>query len=1001
MSIRMKGKDKKDKEKKTSTTSSPSPTPKSTPNSEPLTPPPSDGAQPATRSWKKKHDENENQKTLKSAQLNSLSLESSQAQDSPTSTIPEKGSNPPSRPLPTNPDPAENRTLPVIPTKNIRSTTNSASTSDAALLSQSNGAKETRVPAKCTRCNKDNNRIGSKYCGGCGTKLDFVDVDASPAPSRPSSFASDTTPEKNKPSGLDAFEKHYGSQSQGASPQPQARGSVLIRQATTSAQDSPSGGTTPKDGALNRGTLNYNSMKKFTSAYVQEIKRPMRASEVVIETRWAQKKQTVQATESSNLQEGPELDLRRSYIVGEIVSTEKTYLDSLNQFCTKYQKKFQQIAAENAKLPSIELIPKVFSNIDTIYSVSENLYSLISAAFQKWTPTSKVGDIFVKNGPYLKHYANFSSNYDTAIKSLDELYKHQWWSSKAGDRLVFESMLILPIQRIPRYRLLLEDLIKHTPSKHVDFKDLNEALGIVKEAATHVNSTIELTHNSEIINNLGLFHLLTFHRRLVLEAVLSITLILMYDGSEGKSKKGQKVQYHFLLFNDILVFVKQRKENTLNTKKTGTQKIVKLWDDEFDVLWPLELVWLKPIDDTSFQVIGPEKTITVEFPDKKEKVNWWNKLTSGIQESLEHIFPNVIPNAAEKLEEREGKHTFPSGSLYYGKWNLGRMHPYGCLEYKGTYYEGDFMMNVMGLDGKGTMEFADGTIYQGQFRSGKPHGQGAHVSGSGDRYDGAWHKGKRHGKGVASYANGDKYDGTWSFNRPTEGTLELKSVGTTYVGQFSHGKYHGKGELRNLRGKYVGDFEGGYENGEGTLVTRDGFEYTGSFKKGLKSGNGTLKCINYEYTGQFAKDAMEGKGKLVYTDGSVYDGNFQNGLRHGKGTYSSKTNFISLYNGDWEYDCRSGQGTLVYFSGETYVGIVVDGLPHGAGRLTLNDGTVMDGKWIDGVLEGKLDVAQKSLENHADHWGITVDEEGNVVSKSGASSAEYLAPPFFPMFQFQ
>jgi hypothetical protein len=60
-------------------------------------------------------------------------------------------------------------------------------------------------------------------------------------------------------------------------------------------------------------------------------------------------------------------------------------------------------------------------------------------------------DIFVKNGPYLKHYANFSSNYDTAIKSLDELYKHQWWSSKAGDRLVFESMLILPIQRIPRY----------------------------------------------------------------------------------------------------------------------------------------------------------------------------------------------------------------------------------------------------------------------------------------------------------------------------------------------------------------------------------------------------------------------------------------------------------------------------------------------------------------------------------------------------------------------
>jgi hypothetical protein len=43
-------------------------------------------------------------------------------------------------------------------------------------------------------------------------------------------------------------------------------------------------------------------------------------------------------------------------------------------------------------------------------------------------------------------------------------------------------------------------------------------------------------------------------------------------------------------------------------------------------------------------------------------------------------------------------------------------------------------------------------------------------------------------QGVVSYANGDKFDGAWSANRPVEGTLELKSLGSTYIGLFSHGK---------------------------------------------------------------------------------------------------------------------------------------------------------------------------------------------------------------------
>ena len=42
-----------------------------------------------------------------------------------------------------------------------------------------------------------------------------------------------------------------------------------------------------------------------------------------------------------------------------------------------------------------------------------------------------------------------------------------------------QSLLIMPIQRIPRYKLLLVELIRQTPSDHPDLEQLNKADQIV------------------------------------------------------------------------------------------------------------------------------------------------------------------------------------------------------------------------------------------------------------------------------------------------------------------------------------------------------------------------------------------------------------------------------------------------------------------------------------------------------------------------------------------
>ncbi len=46
------------------------------------------------------------------------------------------------------------------------------------------------------------------------------------------------------------------------------------------------------------------------------------------------------------------------------------------------------------------------------------------------------------------------------------------------------------MQRIPRIRLLLQDLLKHTPKDHPDAPPLKEALGMISRIADFVNETL-------------------------------------------------------------------------------------------------------------------------------------------------------------------------------------------------------------------------------------------------------------------------------------------------------------------------------------------------------------------------------------------------------------------------------------------------------------------------------------------------------------------------------
>ena len=65
--------------------------------------------------------------------------------------------------------------------------------------------------------------------------------------------------------------------------------------------------------------------------------------------------------------------------------------------------------------------------------------------------------------------------------------------------LELTAYLIMPIQRIPRYRLLLQDLLKHTPEDHPDKKNISLAADQIMAVAAHINEAIRHTENSRLL----------------------------------------------------------------------------------------------------------------------------------------------------------------------------------------------------------------------------------------------------------------------------------------------------------------------------------------------------------------------------------------------------------------------------------------------------------------------------------------------------------------------
>lgn len=253
--------------------------------------------------------------------------------------------------------------------------------------------------------------------------------------------------------------------------------------------------------------------------------------------------------------------LRRQSIE-EILTSEKSYLKQL-EILIKYF--INPLKEKN--LIELSVHTSLFGQIEMIYNLNGEFLKELE------TNLDNIALSFVKMAPYFKLYSVYAFDYKNAILIVQDLInKNSEFrkfvynaESRPEVQTKLNSLLIVPIQRVPRYRLLLQQVLLYTSPSENEYKILIDSIKQVESTVAHINSVIEDQESTQILINLqnSLMNrspnIVKPSRKIIKEGIL-----MKMSGS------GSTLKRYCILMSDIFMYCKILKERPKNTLIEGS-----------------------------------------------------------------------------------------------------------------------------------------------------------------------------------------------------------------------------------------------------------------------------------------------------------------------------------------------------------------------------------------------------------------------------------------------
>jgi len=202
-------------------------------------------------------------------------------------------------------------------------------------------------------------------------------------------------------------------------------------------------------------------------------------------------------------------EYKRNKCVKELLSTEKSYVRGLEVLVKIYLEPLQW-NAKNSPTPflNIDKVTQIFCNLLEIYNINKILCKEIEERVVDWNGTdSKLGDIFIKYGPFLKLYIAYCNTYEKSSQILAEAMKNPKFEQFIENctnhpdvkGVALSTYLITPLQMIPRYILLLKEIREITNPNHIDYTNLGLAVKVLQSIADNIDRIQQARLDKDIL----------------------------------------------------------------------------------------------------------------------------------------------------------------------------------------------------------------------------------------------------------------------------------------------------------------------------------------------------------------------------------------------------------------------------------------------------------------------------------------------------------------------
>ncbi|XP_073870774.1 rho guanine nucleotide exchange factor 17 isoform X6 [Macaca fascicularis] len=305
---------------------------------------------------------------------------------------------------------------------------------------------------------------------------------------------------------------------------------------------------------------------------------------------------------STDAEDPGEAQDMRKHVAMTLLDTEQSYVESLRTLMQGYMQPLKQ--PENSVLCDPALVDEIFDQIPELLEHHEQFLEQVRHCVHTWHAQQKVGALLVQSfskdvlvniySAYIDNFLNAKDAVRVAKEARPAFLKFLEQSMRENkEKQALSDLMIKPVQRIPRYELLVKDLLKHTPEDHPDHPLLLEAQRNIKQVAERINKGVrsaeEAERHARVLQEIeahieGMEDLQAPLRRFLRQEMVV----------EVKAISGKKDRSLFLFTDLIVCTTLKRKSGSLRRSSMSLYTAASV----IDTASKYKMLWKLPLEDT-------------------------------------------------------------------------------------------------------------------------------------------------------------------------------------------------------------------------------------------------------------------------------------------------------------------------------------------------------------------------------------------------------------------